>query len=76
MKIDDKLNISDLFNLLLKYCACGKKIVLFITRKENISIEYINTFYKSTEKCFKSISIIFEDYRIWNNEGYDIEITL
>jgi hypothetical protein len=76
LKIDDKLNISDLFNLLIKYCACGKKIVLFITRKENISIEYINTFYKFTEEYFKSIIIIFEDYRIWNNEEYDIEITL
>ena len=76
LKIDDKLNISDLFNLLIKYCACGKKIVLYITIKENISIEYLNSFYKSTEEYFKSITIIFEDYRIWNKEEYDIEITL
>ena len=75
-KIDNKLNISDLFNLLIKYCACGKKIVLYITIKDDISIEYLNNFYTSTEENFKSISIIFEDYRIWNNEEYDIEIRL
>ena len=76
LKIDSTLNISDLLNLLIKYCACGKKIVLYIAKKDGISMEYLFNFYKLTEDKFKSISIVFEDYTIWNNEPYDIELTL
>ena len=76
LKVDNTVNISNLINLLIKYCACGKKIVLYITRKENTSNEYLTSFYKLTEDNFKSISIIFEEYKIWNNELYDIEIIL
>jgi hypothetical protein len=76
LKIDSTISISDLMNLLIKYCACGKKIVLYITKKDSISMEYLSNFYNLTEDKFKSISIVFEDYTIWKNEEYDIELTL
>jgi hypothetical protein len=76
LKIDSTISISDLLNLLIKYCACGKKIVLYITKKDSISMEYVSNFYKLTEDKFKSISIVFEDYTIWKNEEYDIELRL